>query len=100
LIAPGFLSEPDNEKYSEISQLFEQNSLLSWIPEIPMYLFHGDADITVPYQNTIDTYDAFLASGTSSEIITLTTFEGADHYTGFVPYLESFMNTIMKLEGE
>ena len=100
LIAPGFLSEPDNEKYSEISQLFEQNSLLSWIPEIPMYLFHGDADITVPYQNTIDTYDAFLASGTSSEIITLTTFEGADHYTGFVPYLESFMNTIMKLEGK
>ena len=100
LIAPGFLSEPDNEKYSEISQLFEQNSLLSWIPEIPMYLFHGDADITVPYQNTIDTYDAFLASGTSSEIITLTTFEGADHYTGFVPYLESFMNTIMKFEGK
>ena len=100
LIAPGFLSEPDNEKYSEISQLFEQNSLLSWIPETPMYLFHGDADITVPYQNTIDTYDAFLASGASPEIITLTTFEGADHYTGFVPYLESFMNTIMKLEGK
>ena len=100
LIAPGFLSEPDNEKYSEISQLFEQNSLLDWIPETPMYLYHGDADITVPYQNTIDTYDAFLASGTSPEIITLTTFEGADHYTGFVPYLESFMNTIMKLEGK
>ena len=100
LIAPGFLSEPDNEKYSEISQLFEQNSLLDWIPEIPMYLYHGDADITVPYQNTIDTYDAFLASGASPEIITLTTFEGADHYTGFVPYLESFMNTIMKLEGK
>ena len=100
LIAPGFLSEPDNEKYSEISQLFEQNSLLDWIPETPMYLYHGDADITVPYQNTIDTYDAFMASRASPEIITLTTIEGADHYTGFVPYLESFMNTIMKFEGK
>ena len=100
LIAPGFLSEPDNEKYSEISQLFEQNSLLDWIPEIPMYLYHGDADITVPYQNTVDTYDVFLASGSPPEIIKLTTFEGADHYTGFVPYLESFMDTIMKLEGK
>ena len=100
LIAPGFLSKPDNEKYSEISQLFEQNSLLDWIPEIPMYLYHGDADITVPYQNTVDTYDVFLASGSPPEIIKLTTFEGADHYTGFVPYLESFMNTIMKLEGK
>ena len=100
LIAPGFLSEPDNEKYSEISQLFEQNSLLDWIPEIPMYLYHGDADITVPYQNTVDTYDVFLASGSPPEIIKLTTFEGSDHYTGFVPYLESFMNTIMKLEGK
>ena len=100
LIAPGFLSKPDNEKYSEISQLFEQNSLLDWIPEIPMYLYHGDADITVPYQNTVDTYDVFLASGSPPEIIKLTTFEGADHYTGFVPYLESFMDTIMKLEGK
>lgn len=100
LIAPGFLSKPDNEKYSEISQLFEQNSLLDWIPEIPMYLYHGDADITVPYQNTVDTYDVFLASGSPPEIIKLTTFEDADHYTGFVPYLESFMDTIMKLEGK
>lgn len=100
LISPEFLSDPDNEKFSEISQLFDQNSLLDWIPEISIYLYHGDADITVPYQNTVDTYDAFLASGSPPEIITLTTFEGADHYTGFVPYLESFMNTIMKLEGK
>ena len=100
LISSQFLSNPDNEQFSEISQLFDENSLLDWIPEIPMYLYHGDADITVPYQNTVDTYEAFLASGSPPEIITLTTFEGADHYTGFVPYLENFLNTIMKLEGK
>ncbi len=85
LISPEFLSDPDNEKFSEISQLFDQNSLLDWIPEISIYLYHGDADITVPYQNTVDTYDAFLASGSPPEIITLTTFEGADHLYGFCP---------------
>jgi len=99
LIAPEFLSDPDSGVFSEFSQLFEQNSLLDWIPEISMHLYHGNADITVPYQNTVDTYGAFLASGVPPEIVTLTTFEGADHYTGVVPYLESFFNTIMKLEG-
>jgi len=99
LIAPEFLSDPDSGVFSEFSQLFEQNSLLDWIPEISMHLYHGNADITVPYQNTVDTYRAFLSSGVSPEIVTLTTLEGADHYTCVVPYLESYFNTIMKLEG-
>ena len=99
LISVNFWSNPENQKFSEISQLFEQNSLLDWTPEIPMCLCHGDADITIPYQNTVDTYNAFLILGSPPEIIILTTFECADHYTGFVPYLESFMNTIMTLEG-
>jgi pimeloyl-ACP methyl ester carboxylesterase len=99
LITPEFLSDPDNEKFSEISQLFYENSLLDWVPQNPMYLFHGDIDFTVPYQNSVDTYDAFLAAGGSPDIITLITFEGKDHYTSPVLYIESYFNTIMKLEG-
>lgn len=99
LIAANFLSNPENKKFSKISDLFEQNSLLDWIPNIPVYLFHGDADITIPYQNSVDTYDAFLALGGSPETITLTAFEGADHYTAVIPYLENFLNIIIELEG-
>ena len=73
--------------------------MLDWIPNIPVYLFHGDADITIPYQNSVDTYDAFLALGGSPETITLTAFEGADHYTAVIPYLENFLNIMIELEG-
>ena len=98
LISVNFLSNPDDQKFSEISDLFEQNSLLDWKPKIPIYLCHGDADITIPYQNSVDTYTAFLALGGSPEIVTLTTFEGADHYTGVIPYLENFLNVMIELE--
>ena len=99
LISFNFLSNPEDEKYSEISDLFEQNSLLDWKPTIPIYLCHGDADITIPYQNSVDTYNVFLALGSSPEIVTLTTFEGSDHYTGVIPYLENFLNVRIELEG-
>ncbi|MAJ50920.1 MAG: hypothetical protein CMB82_04815 [Flammeovirgaceae bacterium] len=99
LIAPDFLSDPDSKIFSEISQLFNENSLLDWVPQIPMYMYHGGADITIPHQNSVDVYDTFLSLGGSSEIVKLITFEGADHYTGVIPYLDFFFNTIMEFEG-
>ena len=97
LISAKFLLNPEGQKFSEISDLFEQNSLLDWKPTIPIYLCHGDADITIPYQNSVDTYNNFLALGGSPEIVTLTTFEGADHYTGVIPYLEYFLNVMIEM---
>ncbi len=75
LISVNFLSNPDDQKFSEISDLFEQNSMMDWKLKIPTYLYYGDADIIIPYQNSVDTYTSFLALGGSPEIVTLTSFE-------------------------
>ena len=95
LISVNFLSNPEDQKFSDISNLFEQNSLLNWKPKFAIYLCHRNADITIPYENSVDTYAALPALGGSPEIVTLTTFKGAGYYRGVTPYLESFLNVMI-----
>jgi pimeloyl-ACP methyl ester carboxylesterase len=75
-------------KYKYLIDAFEDNSLVDWTPTIPVHMYHGDADVTVPYQNSQITYDKLIANGTSTSVLTLTKLPGATHYTGVFPYLE------------
>lgn len=89
LLTEEFLSGVNtNSKYDGINEAFENNSIDEWIPEIPLILYHGDADVTVPYQNSVDVYEKLLDLGTSTDNLDFITFEGATHTTGVAPYLE------------
>ena len=68
------------------------------MPQIPIFMYHGDADITVPYQNSVDVYNQFIANGASTDVVTFTTLEGGTHGTGVVPYLEHLAAELSKLE--
>lgn len=85
-------------KYDYLVDAFNENSLLDWTPEIKMYMYHGDADKTVPYENSVSTYNHFIANGASSEIVTFTTLPGADHGSGIFPYIENLIPAIMDLK--
>jgi pimeloyl-ACP methyl ester carboxylesterase len=87
-----------DSKYNHIVDGFNQNSLVDWIPSVKMYLYHGDADITVPYQNSILTYETLLANGASTNSVSLTTLIGADHGSGVKPYIEDFIPKIISLK--
>ncbi len=101
LIQPDLLENIDNdEKYAYIVNAFEENSLDSWIPEIKMFLYHGTADVTVPYQNSVKTYENMISLGASSNILSLTPLEGADHSSGFIPYLIDILDTFEVLKME
>lgn len=92
LISPGLLANIDSDpKYGYIVDAFNQNSLTDWKPTIRMMMYHGDADTTVPYSNSVITYQKLIANGASSSVVTLTTLPGADHGSGFFPYLEDFV---------
>ena len=41
----------------------QENDLWDWTPQAPMYLFHGEGDELVPYENSQMAYDQFLANG-------------------------------------
>lgn len=98
LLTDGFLNGIDTDtEYKFLADALVENSLLDWTPAIPMYMYHGDADITVPYQTSVDTYDQLIENGASAEIISFTNLEGENHTTGLVPYIEQFVPILLDL---
>jgi pimeloyl-ACP methyl ester carboxylesterase len=85
-------------QYKFLVDAFEENSLLDWEPKVKMFMYHGDFDVTVPYQNSVDTYDYFIDQGVSPNTVSLKTLPGATHATGVVPYLEDFIDKLLILK--
>jgi hypothetical protein len=60
-----------------------------------MFMYHGNDDITVPYINSVDSYQQLLNAGASADVVKFITLEGKTHSTGFEPYL---LSAIYKFE--
>lgn len=100
LLNPDYLHhDPTDPHYAAVNVAFAENSPLDWTPHTKLYMYHGDADITVPYQNSVDVYDHFMDRGASAEMVSFTTLEGGTHYTGVTPYLEAFVTELVSLEN-
>jgi len=99
LIKEDLLDNIDSdEQYGFLVDAFEENSLLDWTPKEKMFMYHGDEDVTVPYENSVNTYNYFLNEGASPNTVTLLTIEGADHGSGVYPYLEDFLGKLLVLK--
>lgn len=77
-----------NPEYAYLKEAFENNSLTDWAPTISMYMYHGDKDTTVPFENSQITYDKLISNGASTENLHFITLPGADHSSGIEPYVE------------
>jgi len=82
--------------YTNLVDALEENSLTDWAPEIKMYLYHGESDSTVPYQNSVNTYNALLSHGTSPSVLSLIPLEG-DHGSAITPYILDFVPKLWAL---
>ena len=60
-------------------------------------MYHGLSDATVPYQNSVDTYNKLLANGTSTGILTLTPLDGT-HSTAIDPYIAAIIEKLLSLK--
>lgn len=89
-----------DDQYAYIREAFVDNSPIDFVPQIPLFMYHGDADVTVPYQNSVDVYNQFISSGASPAIVTFTTIEGGTHETGVLPYIEQVADQLLKMENE
>jgi pimeloyl-ACP methyl ester carboxylesterase len=99
LVQPNLLANIDtDDDYKFLVDAFEENSLLDWKPTIKMFMYHGDADVTVPYQNSVDTYNYFISQGVSTNVVSLKTLPGATHGTGVYPYIEDFIDKLLVLK--
>jgi acetyl esterase/lipase len=87
-------------RYKYIVDALNENSLTDWAPKISMYMYHGDADTTVPYSNSVSTYNTLIATGSSSSIVSLTPLVGKDHGSGVVPFIEKFIPKLFELKNQ
>ena len=77
---------------------FEENSLDNWIPKNKMIMYHGTSDITVPYQNSVDTYNNFISLGASTNNIEFIDLLDEDHSSGALPYITDLFDRFEKLK--
>ena len=99
LVTEDILNDTDsNPAFESLRDKFEENSLVDWKPTTPVFLYHGDADVTVPYQNTEVTYQAFLDNGASTETVHLITLPGRDHNNGVEPYVAEVVRKLQEMK--
>ena len=77
---------------------FEENSLDNWVPKNKMIMYHGTSDITVPYQNSVDTYNNFISLGASTNNIEFIDLLDEDHSSGALPYITDLFDRFEKLK--
>jgi pimeloyl-ACP methyl ester carboxylesterase len=95
LMNPDFVANYINGNETDVIAAIQENTILNWTPQTPIHFFHGDADVTVPYQNVLTAISAFQSNGASN--ILLTTIPGGNHASagpaasfGAIQWFESF----------
>lgn len=63
----------------------QDNDIHDWKPKTRTRLYHGDADDTVLYLNSQNTYDAMQKRGAAN--VTLETLRGANHASGILGFV-------------
>jgi len=91
------ISADTNPQYAYFVNALELNSLTNWVPTIKMFMYHGDADTTVPYQNSVDTYEQLIVNGASPNTVQFITLTGGTHFSGVQPYIEDLVPKLLEL---
>ncbi|MFO7259101.1 MAG: alpha/beta fold hydrolase [Bacteroidota bacterium] len=86
LFNPDFLAAlEDPEGELEFKGALEMNAVSAWHATTPIRLYHGTADIVVPYSNSERTLESMLNAG--SEEVSLISIPGGTHGSSLVPML-------------
>ena len=85
-------------KYDYLNEAFAINSLNEFVPTRKMIMYHGTADITVPYQNSVDTYNSMIDLEASPNILSFIPLQDATHDSGVVPYIIDVIETFDTLK--
>lgn len=88
-----------NPQYLYFVNALEENSLTDWAPTKKMFLYHGDADTTVPIENSVTTYTQFIYNGASSNTVEFIALPGATHSSGVLPYIEDLVPRLLSLSS-
>lgn len=82
LFKQNFLNSYLNGSEVDLTAAFTTNSLLNWIPAAPLRFYHGSADEYVPFENSTNARDYFKSVGATVELITI---PGGTHISAALP---------------
>lgn len=91
LFHASFLTDFRSTGETEIKTRLTENNIYDWLPLAPVRLFHGTADITVPYANAEKALEFMAPIGTEDvAIVECVPIAGAaNHNNCYLPYLEA-----------
>lgn len=99
LIQADVLANIDTDpKYKYMTDAFKAHSVGDWKPDKKVYMYHGDIDVTVPYENSVAVYNSFIAQGASQSVVTFTPLPFATHGTGVTPYIIHLINGVLSMK--
>jgi pimeloyl-ACP methyl ester carboxylesterase len=78
----------DNYMADNVQAIAQQSSVYDWKPNVPVFLFHGPQDQTVPYASSLTTLQAMQARGAGS-LVSLTNCTAVP--SGHIPCVPSFL---------
>lgn len=84
--------------YEYLRLKFQENSLTDWTPKAPVYMYHGDADVTVPIENSQLVYEQLIDQGADPARLHLITLGGRDHSTAVEPYVEDIITKLQQMK--
>ena len=83
LVRSDYINSVLDSTETDLRAALAENNLLNWTPVTPMKLYHGDADSTVFYQNSLDALQHLTDNGATD--IELITISGGTHETAGFP---------------
>jgi pimeloyl-ACP methyl ester carboxylesterase len=91
---PNFL---DNYFADDRTAIEQQSDVNNWLPQKPVFLFHGQNDLTVPYLNSSTTLTLMQNKG-AGNLVTLTDCQAqpAGHSDCVLPYWKFLLDTLGK----
>ncbi len=85
ILNPSFVNGINTGTDQGFLSALADNDVYDWKPVAPLRLYHGTADITIPYFNSEDAFNAMTARGAANvELVSLT---GLDHDAAIQPYV-------------
>ncbi len=83
LLQPSFVASFLEDKDHPLRVLLRMNDVLDWTPRAPITLYHGKADVDVPFANAERAFAALKARGAAVELVNVG--DELDHATASMP---------------
>ncbi|MCP2043780.1 lipase family protein [Pontibacter sp. HSC-36F09] len=85
LFTTSFLEGLRSDGEQALKKALQENSFNSWVPQSPTRLYHGTADVIVPYANSKQTYERMKAAGAPN--LELIPIQNGTHGSSLIPML-------------